>query len=449
MSEVYGPVTSLWIGSSLSINICNSDLAKQVLKENDQHLANRSRTPAISLLTNHGKELIWADYGNHYIRLRKFCNMELFSPKSVHSLRPIWEDEISIMVKSIFKDCNPERNSVLRDYLREAAFHIITRIVFGTRFANREGELSEQGKELKAILEDEIKHGASLGILDHIPWLSWIPRLQKSELKKHKGRQDRLARTILEQRRTTTDHQQHFIGSILKQQAEYEFGEETILGLIWDMISAGADTSAISVEWAMAEVIKNKNIQKRIQEELNDVIGLNCIITERETSKLSYLQCIVKEVLRLHPPTPLMLPHKANKNVKIGDYDVPRGSTVHINIWAIARSPENWEDPLEFRPERFLEEDVDVKGHDFRVLPFGSGRRVCPGAALGIDMVTSMFGHLLQNFHWSLPQGVKPEEVDMLERPGLVTYMRTPFQAVATPRLPLHLYQMGNMDRTK
>ena len=208
-----------------------------------------------------------------------------------------------------------------------------------------------------------------------------------------------------------------------------------------DMITAGMDTTAISVEWAMAELIKNPRVQLKAQEELDRVIGFERVMTESDFSNLPYLQCLAKEALRLHPPTPLMLPHRANSSVKIGGYDIPKGSNVHVNVWAVARDPSVWKHPNDFRPERFLEEDVDMKGHDFRLLPFGAGRRVCPGAQLGINLVTSMLGHLLHHFCWSPAEGVKPEEIDMSENPGLVTYMRTPLQAVPTPRLPSHLYK--------
>lgn len=207
------------------------------------------------------------------------------------------------------------------------------------------------------------------------------------------------------------------------------------------MITAGMDTTAISVEWAMAELIRNPRVQQKVQEELDRVIGLERVMTEADFSSLPYLQCVIKEAMRLHPPTPLMLPHRANANVKVGGYDIPKGSNVHVNVWAVARDPAVWKDPLEFRPERFLEEDVDMKGHDFRLLPFGSGRRVCPGAQLGINLAASMLGHLLHHFCWTPPEGMKPEEIDMGENPGLVTYMRTPIQALASPRLPSHLYK--------
>jgi len=207
------------------------------------------------------------------------------------------------------------------------------------------------------------------------------------------------------------------------------------------MITAGTDTSAISVEWAMAELIRNPRVQQKAQEELDKVIGLERVMTEADFLSLPYLQCVAKEAMRLHPPTPLMLPHRANADVKVGGYDIPKGSNVHVNVWAVARDPAVWKEPLEFRPERFLEEDVDMKGHDYRLLPFGAGRRVCPGAQLGINLVTSMLGHLLHHFCWSPGEGMKGEDIDMGESPGLVTYMRTPLKAVASPRLPSHLYK--------
>lgn len=206
------------------------------------------------------------------------------------------------------------------------------------------------------------------------------------------------------------------------------------------MITAGMDTTVISVEWAMSEIVRNPRVQGKIQEELDRVIGYERIMKETDFASLPYLQCVVKESFRLHPPTPLMLPHKANATVKLGGYDIPKGSNVLVNVWAIARDPKLWKNPLEYRPERFLEEDIDIKGHDFRVLPFGAGRRVCPGAQLGINLVTSMLGHLLHHFKWTLPDGVKPEDVDMRETPGTVTFMQTPLQVVAMPRLPSHLY---------
>ncbi|KAG5242500.1 p-coumaryl-CoA 3'-hydroxylase [Salix suchowensis] len=453
-AQAYGPIISVWFGSTLNVIVSNTELAKEVLKENDQQLADRHRSRSAAKFSRDGKDLIWADYGPHYVKVRKVCTLELFTPKRLEALRPIREDEVSAMVESIFNDCtNPENNGktlLVKKYLGAVAFNNITRLAFGKRFVNAEGIIDEQGLEFKAIVSNGLKLGASLAMAEHIPWLRWMFPLEEDAFAKHGARRDRLTRAIMDEhtlaRQTSGGAKHHFVDALLTLQEKYDLSEDTIIGLLWDMITAGMDTTAISVEWAMAELIKNPRVQQKAQEELDSVVGFERVMTEADFSGLPYLQCVAKEALRLHPPTPLMLPHRANANVKVSGYDIPKGSNVHVNVWAIARDPAAWKNPLEFRPERFLEEDVDMKGHDFRLLPFGAGRRVCPGAQLGINLVTSMLGHLLHHFCWTPPEGVKPEEIDMSENPGLVTYMRTPLQAVAAPRLPSHLYKRVAVD---
>ncbi|XP_076910551.1 cytochrome P450 98A2-like [Bidens hawaiensis] len=297
-----------------------------------------------------------------------------------------------------------------------------------------------------------MKLGASLAMAEHIPWLRWFFPLEEEAFAKHGERRDRLTRAIMEEhtaaRLKTGGSKQHFVDALLTLQKQYDLSDDTVIGLLWvgHEYTAGMDTTVISVEWAMAELIKNPRVQQKAQEELDSVIGTERVLTEPDFANLPYLQCVAKEALRLHPPTPLMLPHKANTNVKVGGYDIPKGSNVHVNVWAVARDPATWTNPLEFRPERFLEEDVDMKGHDYRLLPFGAGRRVCPGAQLGINLVTSMLGHLLHHFSWSPANGLRPEEIDMSENPGLVTYMKTPVQAVPTPRLNPTMYKRVAVD---
>ncbi|GLT60122.1 hypothetical protein SLA2020_329030 [Shorea laevis] len=446
----YGPIISVWFGSTLNVIVSNTELAREVLKENDQQLANRHRSRSAARFSRDGKDLIWADYGPHYVKVRKVCTLELFTPKRLEALRPIREDEVTAMVESVFNDCTASEKGVLvRKYLGSVAFNNITRLAFGKRFVNSDGVIEDQGKEFKAIVGNGLKLGASLAMAEHIPWLRWMFPLEEEAFAKHNARRDHLTRVIMEEHtlaRQKSGAKQHFVDALLTLQEKYDLSEDTIIGLLWDMITAGMDTTAISVEWAMAELVRNPRVQQKAQEELDRVIGFERVMTEADFSNLPYLQCVTKEAMRLHPPTPLMLPHRAHDNVKIGGYDIPKGSNVHVNVWAIARDPAVWKDPEEFRPERFLEEDVDIKGHDFRLLPFGAGRRVCPGAQLGLNLVTSMMGHLLHHFCWKPVDGVKPEDIDMFENPGLVAYMRTPLEAVATPRLPSHLYKRIPVD---
>nr|WGU11329.1 p-coumarate 3-hydroxylase [Crinum x powellii] len=452
-AQTYGPIMSVWFGTTLNVVVSSSELAKEVLKEKDQVLADRPRNRAAARFSREGKDLIWADYGPHYVKVRKVCNLELFSPKRLEGLRPIREDEVTAMVESVFKECARQdkigKCLVVRNHLSGVAFNNITRLAFGKRFVNSEGVMDEQGMEFKGIVANGLKFGASLSLGEYVTWLKWMFPLDEEAFAKHGARRDRLTRAIMEEHtraRKESGARQHFVDALLTLQEKYDLSEDTIIGLLWDMITAGMDTTVITVEWAMAELVKHPRVQEKVQEELDRVVGVDRIMTETDFPNLPYLQCVVKEALRLHPPTPLMLPHKASANVRIGGYDIPKGSVVHINVWAIARDPNLWKNPLEFRPERFQEENIDIKGNDFRVLPFGAGRRVCPGAQLGINLVQSMLGHLMHHFKWELPEGMKPEEVDLTENPGMVTFMRTPLQAVAIPRLPSHLYKRVAVD---
>nr|QDF44410.1 4-coumaroyl-3-(3,4-dihydroxyphenyl)lactate 3'-hydroxylase [Phacelia campanularia] len=433
-SKIYGPIFSVYYGSQMNVIVSTTELAKEVLKENDQNLADRFRTRSSESMSRGGKDLIWADYSPHYVKVRKLCNLELFSPKRLEAVRPMREDEITALVESIFKDCvKPEFNN-------------ITRLAFGKRFMDSEGVVNEQGEEFKKITHEGIMITAKLSIAEYIPWIRWMFKVEQKALDKFAADRDHLTRLIMEEHIKSGNTKQHFVDALLTLQKQYDISDDTIIGLLWDMIAAGMDTATISTEWAMAELVRNPRVQKKAQEELDRVIGSDRIMTEADFPKLPYLQAIAKEALRLHPPTPLMLPHKASANVKLGGYDIPKGSVVHVNVWAIARDPAVWKNPNEFRPERFQEEDIDMKGTDYRLLPFGAGRRVCPGAQLAINLVTSMLGHLLHHFNWSPPPGMKPEEIDLTERPGTVTYMQNPLQAVAEPRLPAHLYQRVAVD---
>lgn len=315
------------------------------------------------------------------------------------------------------------------------------------------GVIDAQGQELKSILHNAIKLGTKKSsFAEFLPWFSFLFKDQNDALAEHDARADSFTKKIMEEhtlaRLNTGNTKNHFVDALLTLQKDYDLSDDSVIGLLWDMISAGMDTTTITVEWALAEMVRNPRVQQKVQEELDRVVGRDRLMTEADIPNLPYLQCVTKECYRLHPPTPLMLPHKANTNVKIGGYDVPKGATVSVNVWAIARDPEVWKKPLEFRPERFQEEDIDMKGTDYRLLPFGSGRRICPGAQLAINLVTSMLGHMLHHFNMTPPEGVRPQDMDMMEQPGTVTYMGKPLEVVPTPRLPAGLFKrvaVGNV----
>lgn len=209
------------------------------------------------------------------------------------------------------------------------------------------------------------------------------------------------------------------------------------------MFVAGTDTPSSTVEWAIAELIKNPSIMVQLQQELTTVVGSDRLVTELDLPHLPYLQAVVKETLRLHPPTPLSLPRFAEESCEIFGYHIPKGATVLINVWAIARDPKEWVDPLEFKPERFLpggeKVDVDIKGNNFEVIPFGAGRRICVGISLGIKMVQLLIATLAHAFDWEL-DGLDPKNLNMDEVYGLTIQRKVPISVYPRPRLSPHIY---------
>ena len=212
-----------------------------------------------------------------------------------------------------------------------------------------------------------------------------------------------------------------------------------------DAFGAGTDTTTLTSEWAMAEVLRNPTLVKNARIDLDNVVGLNRLVQESDIPQLKYIQVIVKETFRLHPVVPLLLPHQSISATKVFGYDIPAKTRLFANIWAIGRDPTVWEKPLEFVPERFLagaaHEATDFQGQHFELIPFGVGRRQCPGVAFGSIVVHLMVANLLHAFDWSFPDEMTHDQIDMSEGVGLTPPLQNSLVAVAKPRLASHLYQ--------
>jgi len=206
---------------------------------------------------------------------------------------------------------------------------------------------------------------------------------------------------------------------------------------VQDLIAGGTESSAVTVEWALSELLKKPEVFTKATEELDRVVGRGRWVTEKDIPSLPYMDAIVKETMRLHPVAPMLVPRLSREDTSIGGYDIPAGTRVLVSVWTIGRDPELWDSPEEFMPERFLGSKLDVKGQDYELLPFGSGRRMCPGYSLGLKVIQVSLANLLHGFELSLPDGV---ELSMEEIFGLSTPRKFPLEAVVEPKLPAHLY---------
>ncbi|KAF5773569.1 putative cytochrome P450 [Helianthus annuus] len=195
---------------------------------------------------------------------------------------------------------------------------------------------------------------------------------------------------------------------------------------------AGTETTTTMIEWAMAEVLNNHNVMKKVQDELDDIVGVNNVVEESHLPKLKYLDATIKETSRLHPVAPFLVPRSPSKTCNIGGYTILKGCNVFVNVWSIQRDPRYWDDPLVFNPERFSTNHWDYSGNNLKFFPFGSGRRVCPGLPLGEKMLMYVLASLLHSFHWSLPVG---EEHDLSEKFGITLKKRNPLIAIPSQRL--------------
>ncbi|CAN1751973.1 Corytuberine synthase [Linum perenne] len=207
------------------------------------------------------------------------------------------------------------------------------------------------------------------------------------------------------------------------------FDDHKINWLFLELLTAGTDTTATTIEWVMAELLKNKEVMTRVREELTREIGMTSPITESNTSQLPFLNACIKETLRLHPPAPFLIPHRAQETCNVMNYTIPKNSQIIINVWAISRDPSVWVDPLSFKTERFLDGSTraDFKGRDFEFLPFGSGRRMCPGLPVVVRQLPLILASLVRGFDWSLPVG---QDLDMREKFGLTLHKDQPLVLV-------------------
>lgn len=208
---------------------------------------------------------------------------------------------------------------------------------------------------------------------------------------------------------------------------------DSIKAIILDMFSAGTDTTHTALEWTMTELLKHPEVMKKAQAEIRRITGSKISVTQDDVEKTLYLKAVIKESLRLHPPIPMLLPRESTKDVKVQGYDILAKTRVIINAWAIGRDPSSWENPEEFRPERFLESAIDFKGNDFQFIPFGAGRRGCPGTPFASSLIEITLASLLHKFNWALPGGAKPEDLDITEAPELAIHRKFPLVVIATP----------------
>jgi len=437
----------LKLGSVRTIVVSSPELALgSVLKVHDLIFASRPDIAAPKIIFN-DRDIAFAPYGDRWRHLKKVIMLELLTPKKLEASKHVRDEELSLLVHQIFEDCKDGKPVNMQRSLFSTSMNVVTRLLFRKRYFSTE-HTNEDYEEFKDLNVKIMTLCGTFNISDYVPYLKpfdvqgLVPQFNQTRL-----RFDRLFDKIIQvhlKEKKRPDESKDFLDVMLSlpgvDGVSDRIDDSTIRAVVNELLAVGTDTTSIAVEWALVQLLKHPDITKKAQHELDDVVGHERVVDERDIPQLKYLQAVVTETLRLHPPAPLLLPHESTEACEVGGYHIPAKTRIFVNVWAVHRHPSAYENPLDFNPERFVGSGVDMKGTNFQLLPFGSGRRMCPGMDFSVLMVQIILARLLHSFNWTLPEGENPQDIDMQELFGGTIPKAIPLEAVASARLPLHLY---------
>ncbi|CAN6301560.1 unnamed protein product [Urochloa humidicola] len=436
----HGPLMSLRLGAVTTVVASSAGAARDVLQRHDAALSSRSVPDAARARAHDEQSVGWLPPASPRWRaLRKVCAAELFAPRRLNAHAPIRRDKVRRLASHVARLAREGAPVDVGRVAFTTALNLLSCAIFSADLA----DLDDRGASgaFKGVVEEFTVAVGVPNVSDFFPVLAPLDpqrlraRLGKVFDKLHAIFDEQIERR-LQERAAGEPPKNDFLDLLLDYRGAEDgkgFCRQTLLSLLTDLFSAGSDTGATTVEWAMAELLRNPSSMAKARDELEQVIDSREEIEESDIGQLKYLQAIVKETFRLHPPAPFLLPRQAETTTEIGGYTVPKGARVLVNVWAIGQDNELWSEPEKFIPEMFLEKEMDFRGKHFELLPFGSGRRICPGMPLADRMVHLMLATLLHRFEWRLPAGVGMNGVDMSEIFGTVLGLATPLQAIAKP----------------
>lgn len=436
LAEKHGPLMLLHLGQVPTLVASSADMAREIMKTHDLVFSDRPSLKAVRILFFGGLDVGFAPYGDYWRYVRKLSIVHLLSNKKVHSFRLAREEEVAFMIKNISR-ATPSLDVVnLSEFLYSFAKDMLCRVVSGKFF--KEGGRNNLFREL--IKENSLLL-AKFNLEDYFPSLAWLDELFRLDARTRRcaerwndvldevirDHEDQMKREKLEK---------DFVDVLLSLQrdpdVELALTNENIKSLLMDMFFGGIDTSYVVLEWAMAELVRNSEVMDKLKDEVRGRATGKGLVREKDLSEMSYLKAVIKEVMRLHPPAPLLAPRESTDDCHVQVYAIPRRTRVIVNAWAIGRDPNFWEAPEEFRPERFLGNQIDFKGNDFQFIPFGAGRRICPGMSFAISNVELALANLVHHFEWHFPPG--RGNLDMTEGgPGPTAPKKEKLHLVAKP----------------
>ncbi|KAL2336742.1 hypothetical protein Fmac_011188 [Flemingia macrophylla] len=449
LSVRYGPLIHVMIGSKHVIVASSAESAKQILKTSEEVFCNRPLMIASESLTYGAADYFFIPYGTYWRFLKKLCMTELLSGKTLEHFVSIRESEIEAFLKTILQISTFGKTVEMRQELIRHTNNIITRMIMGKKSHNGHDEVAQLRKLVREV--GELLGAFNLGDVFGFMRPFDLQGFGKKNMDTH-HRVDIMIEKVLkehEEIRTKvgndsydTDRKKDLFDILLDlieaEGTDNKLTRESAKAFALDMFIAGTNGPASVLEWSLAELVRNPHVFKKAREEIDAVVGNKRLVKESDIPNLPYLQAVVKETLRLHPPTPIFA-REAMRTCQVGGYDIPANSTILISTWAIGRDKNYWDKPLEYNPERFMFTDepgkskIDVRGQYYQLLPFGSGRRSCPGASLALLVIQATLASLVQCFDWVVNDG-ESHEVDMSEEGRVTVFLAKPLKCRPVPR---------------
>ncbi|CAK8533666.1 unnamed protein product [Lathyrus sativus] len=477
--DKYGPIFTIKLGATNALVLSNWELAKECFTKNDIVVSSRPKPVAVELMSYNQAFIGWAPYGTYWRQLRKIVTLEILSNRrvellshirvsevetSIKELVNVWSNQVSPQngllddIKSSSTNDEPSTNDYvsveLKKWFAQLTLNMVLRMVVGKRcFGDVDEANKEEAKRFLENIRDFMRLIGTFTVGDGVPFLKWLDLGgHEKEMKKCAKKFDEMLNEWLEEHRgkkglgseNKVVGERDFMDAmllVLKDKPIEGFDVDTVIkATTLELILGGSDTTAGTLTWAMCLLLKHPHVLEKAKQELNTYIGKERCVSELDINKLVYLHAIIKETLRLYPPAPFSSPREFTEDCTIGEYHIKKGTRLMPNLWKIHRDPSVWPDPLEFKPERFLttHKDVDVRGQNFELLPFGSGRRMCAGMSLGLHMVHYILANFLHSFEILNPS---PESIDVTEVLEFVTTKATPLEVLVKPCLSFKCYE--------
>ncbi|XVE50491.1 hypothetical protein DITRI_Ditri01bG0166600 [Diplodiscus trichospermus] len=438
LAKKFGPMMHLQLGETSNIVVSCPQIAAEVMRTHDIIFASRPRSLFADIILYKATEIAFSPYGDYWRQLRKICVLEMLSAKRVQSFSPIREKEVSKLVRAISSKTGSPVN--LSKMLCSLTFEIVSRTAFGGKCKEKE--------DFTPLFREMLELASGFTLVDLFPSLKLLQLLSglRSTLERLHQKVDKILENVVNERkaskempRSTEEELVDFLDVLLNLEEtgelEFPFTTDNIKAVLLDVFVAGSDTSFTTLEWAMSEMLKNPRVMQKAQAEVRRVFNRKGNVDVEGLHELEYLKLVIKETLRLHPAIPLLVPRECRERCKINGYDIPVKSRVIINFWAIGRNPEYWSEASRFYPERFVNSSIDYRGSNFEFIPFGAGRRMCPGMVFGIANVELPLAQLLYHFDWKLQDGM--EDLDMDEAFEAVVRRKNDLCLVPTPYSPI------------